>query len=165
MNLYDGEIYKTRNLRNQSLMQQHPEPEALAHAQDSIQRRLTSFEEKLWVPSLEELEKRREAKEAAEAAAAANAEDSENAESAEASAPSEKKVSSRSKRGTKRSSDKADKKKPSLRRSNAPKNRRAQAAPAPRRASETDANADPKQKSALCLQKTAKKFCQAKNNA
>ena len=61
MNLYDGEIYKTRNLRNQSLMQQHPEPEALAHAQDSIQRRLTSFEEKLWVPSLEELEKRREA--------------------------------------------------------------------------------------------------------
>ncbi len=112
MNLYDGEIYKTRNLRNQSLMQQHPEPEALAHAQDSIQRRLTSFEEKLWVPSLEELEKRREAKEAAEAAAAANAEDSENAESAEASAPSEKKVSSRSKRGSKRSSDKADKKKP-----------------------------------------------------
>lgn len=47
--LYAGSIYKTRNLRNQSLMQQFPDPEDLARAQDSIQHRLESFGDKLWV--------------------------------------------------------------------------------------------------------------------
>lgn len=56
LRLYDGEIYKTRNLRNKSLMELYPDEESLAHAQDSIQRRLDSFENGLWVPSLEELE-------------------------------------------------------------------------------------------------------------
>jgi len=70
MGLYNGEIYKTRNLRNQSLMQIYQEPEALKHAQDSIQNRLETYEKKLWVPSLEELAMRREAREAAEEAAA-----------------------------------------------------------------------------------------------
>lgn len=55
LNLYDGDIYKTRNLRNKSLIELHPDSESLSHAQDSIQRRLDSFEDKLWVPSLEEL--------------------------------------------------------------------------------------------------------------
>lgn len=49
LGLYNGQIYKTRNLRNQSLMQQFPDPEDLAKAQDSIQHRLDSFGEKLWV--------------------------------------------------------------------------------------------------------------------
>lgn len=53
---YDGEIYKTRNLRNKSLMELYPDEESLSHAQDSIQRRLDTFENGLWVPSLEDLE-------------------------------------------------------------------------------------------------------------
>ncbi|MDE6324939.1 MAG: gliding motility protein GldN, partial [Duncaniella sp.] len=40
LGLYDGEIYKTRNLKNKSLMQLHPDPEEMKHAQDSIQNRL-----------------------------------------------------------------------------------------------------------------------------
>lgn len=62
LGLYDGEIYKTRNLRNKSLMQLHPDAEERAHVQDSIQRSLDTFEDKLWVPSLEELETLRESK-------------------------------------------------------------------------------------------------------
>ncbi|MDE6418380.1 MAG: gliding motility protein GldN, partial [Duncaniella sp.] len=55
LGLYKGDIYKTRNLRNRSLMQMHPDPEELAHARDSIQGRLDDYEKKLWVPSLDEL--------------------------------------------------------------------------------------------------------------
>lgn len=73
LGLYDGEIYKTRNLKNKSLMQMHPDPEELKHAQDSIQNRLDHFEDKLWVPSLAQLQARREAREEAEAMAAAAA--------------------------------------------------------------------------------------------
>ena len=73
LGLYNGEIYKTRNLRNKSLMQLHPDPEELAHAQDSIQKRLESYEDKLWVPSLEELTARREAAQKAELEAEAAA--------------------------------------------------------------------------------------------
>lgn len=62
LGLYDGEIYKTRNLRNKSLMELYPDAEERAHVQDSIQRSLDTFESKLWVPSLEELESMREAK-------------------------------------------------------------------------------------------------------
>ncbi len=70
LGLYDGEIYKTRNLRNKSMAQLYPEPEAMKRAQDSIQNSLDNFEKKLWVPSLDELAARREAKEKAEALAA-----------------------------------------------------------------------------------------------
>lgn len=70
LNMYDGEIYKTRNLRNQSLMQMHPDPDDLKHAQDSIQAHLDSFEKKLWVPDREEIIAAREAKEKAEEEAA-----------------------------------------------------------------------------------------------
>lgn len=68
MNMYQGDIYKTRNLRNKSMMQLYPDPDDLKRAQDSIQNRLTNFEKKLWVPSREELAAAREAKEKAEAA-------------------------------------------------------------------------------------------------
>lgn len=60
MALYDGDIYKTRNLRNRSMRQLYPNPDDMKHAQDSIQKELDSFEKKLWVPSLEELEAKRE---------------------------------------------------------------------------------------------------------
>lgn len=65
MNMYDGSIYKTRNLKNKSMMQLYPDPEDLKRAQDSIQNRLDSFEKKLWVPSREEVIAAREAREAA----------------------------------------------------------------------------------------------------
>ncbi|MDE6048728.1 MAG: gliding motility protein GldN [Paramuribaculum sp.] len=58
LGLYKGEIYKTRNLRNKSMAQLYPDPDDLKHAQDSIEKRLTSFEKDIWVPSLEELGKR-----------------------------------------------------------------------------------------------------------
>jgi gliding motility associated protien GldN len=54
MNMYDGDIYKTRNLRNQSLMQQYPTDSLLRHAQDSIEKTLQSFEKGLWVLTPEE---------------------------------------------------------------------------------------------------------------
>lgn len=56
MNMYDGEIYKTRNLANKSLMQLFPDPDDLRRAQDSIQARLESHDRNLWVPTREELE-------------------------------------------------------------------------------------------------------------
>lgn len=49
LGLYKGDIYKTRNLRNQSLMQLYPDPEDLARAQDSIQNELDHFADKLWI--------------------------------------------------------------------------------------------------------------------
>ena len=64
--MYDGEIYKTRNLKNRSLMQLYLNGDERKHAQDSIQARLDSFENKLWVPSREEVIAAREAREAAE---------------------------------------------------------------------------------------------------
>lgn len=64
MNMYDGEIYKTRNLQNKSMMQMYPDPDDLKHAQDSIQQRLESYDKKLWVPSREEVIAARELREA-----------------------------------------------------------------------------------------------------
>lgn len=60
LGLYKGDIYKTRNMRNKSLMQLYPDPDDLAHARDSIQQHLDNYEKKLWVPSLEELVARRD---------------------------------------------------------------------------------------------------------
>ncbi|MBR5332728.1 MAG: gliding motility protein GldN [Muribaculaceae bacterium] len=55
LNMYKGDIYKTRNLQNKSMMQLYPNEEALKHAQDSIQSRLDTFEDKLWVPDRNEV--------------------------------------------------------------------------------------------------------------
>ena len=80
-NMYDGNIYKTRNLANKSMMQLYPDPDDRQRAQDSIQNRLEQFDKGLWVPSREEIIAAREAREAAEAAAeeaAAAAERGEN---------------------------------------------------------------------------------------
>lgn len=67
LTMYDGDIYKTRNLKNKSMVQLHPDPDDLKRAQDSIQERLDNFEKKLWVPSREEVIAAREAREAAAA--------------------------------------------------------------------------------------------------
>lgn len=60
LNRYDGEIYKTRNLRNLTMAQLYPDPEERKAAQDSIQAVLDNFDKKLWVPSLDELTASRE---------------------------------------------------------------------------------------------------------
>lgn len=64
MTMYDGEIYKTRNLKNKSMAQLYPDPDDRKRAQDSIQARLDNFEAKLWTPSREEVIAAREAREA-----------------------------------------------------------------------------------------------------
>lgn len=61
MNMYNGEIYKTRNLANKSMMQLYPDPDDRKRAQDSIQSRLESYDKHLWVPTREELAAAREA--------------------------------------------------------------------------------------------------------
>lgn len=66
---YQGEIYKTRNLRNKSMAQLYPDPDDLKHARDSIQGHLDNFEAKLWTPTREELQARAEAREALAAGA------------------------------------------------------------------------------------------------
>ncbi|MDE6514180.1 MAG: gliding motility protein GldN [Muribaculaceae bacterium] len=66
LNLYKGNIYKTRNLRNRTLAQMAKEdPDTLKAMQDSIQHRLDHYADNLWVPSREELKKAREEAEAA----------------------------------------------------------------------------------------------------
>ncbi len=72
LTMYDGEIYKTRNLRNLSMAQMYPDEDDMKRAQDSIDRRLREFGKNLWVPTREEYlaqkEKEEEAKELAEQA-------------------------------------------------------------------------------------------------
>ena len=108
LNMYTGEIYKTKNLRNQSLRQLFPEDEAYKHAQDSIEQRLRSFNQDLWVPPLEVLQARAEAEEKALAEAEGELEEGEEgaAEAVEGEAPAaenEKTVSRSTKRGSKSS--------------------------------------------------------------
>ncbi len=69
LNMYEGEIIKTKNLRDKSLRELFPEEVAYRNAQDSIEQRLRSFNQDLWVPSLEVLQARAEAEEKARAEA------------------------------------------------------------------------------------------------
>lgn len=113
MGMYEGDIYKTRNLRNLSMMQMFPDEDDRKRAQDSIDKRLRSFGKDLWVPSREEYfamkEKEEEAAAAAEAALAAGDSIPERTTvSADTEEPT-RKVSSRSK---KRTSTKKKKKTP-----------------------------------------------------
>lgn len=69
LGMYDGELYKTRNLRNLSMNQMYPDPDDLKRAQDSIDTRLREFGKNLWVPTREEyLAMKEKAEEAAKAA-------------------------------------------------------------------------------------------------
>ncbi len=65
MGLYEGDIYKTRNLRNLSMMQMYPDPDDRKKAQDSIQNYLVTYEDKMWTPTREEVIAMREARERA----------------------------------------------------------------------------------------------------
>lgn len=116
-NMYKGEIYKTRNLKNKSMMQLYPDPDDLKRAQDSIQNRLETYEDNLWVPSREELAAKREAEElaAAKAEAEANAiasrDDDGDGEAIEAVTDDKPVRSTRSSRGKKTTEKKKDTKK------------------------------------------------------
>lgn len=54
LGMYQGDIYKTQNLRNLSMMQMYPDEEELKRAQDSIDNRLRNYAKNLWVPTREE---------------------------------------------------------------------------------------------------------------
>lgn len=111
LGLYEGDIYKTRNLRNKSMAQLYPDPDDLKHAQDSIQQRLDSFGKKLWVPSLDELAAMREAKEQAELEAEEKAAAEEAAANGEeVNADDQKKTNAR-RASARRSTPKKDTKK------------------------------------------------------
>jgi gliding motility associated protien GldN len=47
---YKGEIYKTLNLQNKTLVQLYPNPDSLKMARDKIENELKAFESGLWVP-------------------------------------------------------------------------------------------------------------------
>lgn len=103
MRMFDGEIYKTQNLRNQSLMQMFPNDSIRKHAQDSIERQLENFNENLWVPSPEELAKAKEEQEAKE--------DQANGEEVASDKQKKSKSTSRSARAKKQKEAKAKKQK------------------------------------------------------
>lgn len=73
MGMYQGDIYKTKNLRNLSLNQMFPDPDDLKAAQDSIDKRLKSYGADLWVPTREEYLAMQEKAEEEAAAKAAEA--------------------------------------------------------------------------------------------
>lgn len=99
LSMYDGDIYKTRNLKNKSMVQLYPDPDNLKKAQDSIQNRLDTFEKKLWVPTREEVIAAREAREAL----AAGKSDSTAVESAIEKTSPTRATARSTKRSTKRS--------------------------------------------------------------
>ena len=101
LTMYDGDIYKTRNLTNKSMVQMFPDPDDRKRAQDSIQNRLDTFDKNIWVPSREEVIAAREAREAAEAAAEAAAEGTPiQARDGNAEEEATEKKTSRSRRGS-----------------------------------------------------------------
>lgn len=103
LNMYEGDIYKTRNLKNKSMTQLYPDPEQRKLAQDSIQNRLTSYDSKLWVPDREEiLAANTKAKTKKSEAVASDTENTENVEGTEEQQP----VENTAKRTTKRSAKK-----------------------------------------------------------
>ena len=116
LNMYTGEIIKTKNFRNKPLKELFPDAEAYKHAQDSIEQRLRSFNKDLWVPPLEVLQARAEAEEKARAEAEGElVEGEEGAEQVEgeAAAETEEKVTRTTKRGSKSSKSARDTKKSS----------------------------------------------------
>ena len=76
LTMYKGDIYKTKNIQNKSMMQLYPDEKDRKRAQDSIQARLENFDDKLWVPDREEIIANREAAEAAADSAAVETNDS-----------------------------------------------------------------------------------------
>ncbi len=119
MQMYEGDIYKTRNLRNQSLMQQYPTDSLLHHAQDSIENSLKSFEDQLWVLTPEERAELEEAKNSegeadtdTEAVTEEKKEDKKRSVKRESSSSVEKKDDGESKSQSRSNRSGAQKKKP-----------------------------------------------------
>ena len=116
LNMYTGDIIKTKNLRNLSLRQMFPEEAAFKHAQDSIERRLRSFNQDLWVPPLEVLQARAEAEEKARAEAEGELVEGEEGAAAQVEGEpagdgdEEKAVTRTTKRGSKSKDNKSTKK-------------------------------------------------------
>lgn len=54
LGMYNGDIYKTQNLRNLSMVQMFPDEDDLKRAQDSIDNRLRNYGKEVWVPTREE---------------------------------------------------------------------------------------------------------------
>lgn len=80
MGMYEGDIYKTKNLRNLSMAQMYPDPDEMKAASDSIDNRLRTYGTNLWMPTREEYLAMLEEMEEAEAAAADAAEAQEDEE-------------------------------------------------------------------------------------
>lgn len=102
LRMFEGEIYKTMNLRNMSLMQLYPEPAAQDSARAAIEKQLESFEKGLWVGSSQESAVASKGK-ASDGKPVAKAESAESApveEKADAKPDDEPKSSVRSSRGT-----------------------------------------------------------------
>ena len=120
LNMYTGDIYKTKSLRNKTLMELYPDSVALQHARDSIEERLHRFDKNLWAPTREELQAQVEAKRKLEAEQ--NGETLENGEG-EATVQEEKKDSGKSvktKRGS-NNNNKDNKKKTTKKKTSKPK--------------------------------------------
>ncbi|MBO4722213.1 MAG: gliding motility protein GldN, partial [Muribaculaceae bacterium] len=120
LNMYTGDIYKTKSLRNKTLMELYPDSVSLKHAQDSIEERLHRFDKNLWAPTREELQAQVEAKRKLEAEQ--RGETLEEGEG-EAAVQDEKKDSSKSvktKRGS-NSDSKDNKKKTTKKKTQKPK--------------------------------------------
>ncbi|MGM9864727.1 MAG: gliding motility protein GldN [Muribaculaceae bacterium] len=110
MTMYEGDIYKTRNLRNKSMMQLYPDPDDLARAQDSIQNRLTNFDKKLWVPDREDVIAAKEGKDGKKASKASSEETVSTGDAATDAAleqAAEEAESKSARRSTRRSSKKS----------------------------------------------------------
>jgi gliding motility associated protien GldN len=105
LTMYKGDIYKTRNLRNKSMMQMYPDTADLHRAQDSIQQRLDKFEEKLWVPDREQVIAAKTKANAGKVESSSSNDD--NLESAIAEAVEAEKATKTTKRSTARSSKKS----------------------------------------------------------
>ncbi len=114
LGMYQGDIYKTRNLRNLSMAQMYPDEDLLKQAQDSIDNRLKNYGKNLYVPTREEYLAQKEREE--EMAQAIAAGDTIPGRTVVDKATSEKQSSTRSRRSStsksKKSSAKA--KKPKL---------------------------------------------------
>ena len=63
LGMYKGDIIKTQNLRNLSMMQMYPDEDDLKRAQDSIDNRLKNYGKEVWVPTREEYLARQAAEE------------------------------------------------------------------------------------------------------
>lgn len=108
LNMYQGDIYKVKNLQNKSLMQLYPDSVALKHARDSIEDRLHRFDKNLWAPSRQELQAQVEAKRKLEAE-----QRGETLEDEESAAVNEEKKDTSKSVKTKRGSNSNDNKKKS----------------------------------------------------